>query len=455
MAYNLKYTGLEIDKRLASCNMTVQTIAERDSINTSLGKVALGQRVCVRNSGDGTPKIYSLQGIEWVEFKYQPTILEQNTTNRLVTDTQINAWNNKAEKDVATIEANGLMSTQDKVDLAESQSRLYVVGSIFYDYTAGADIDSGTISSSTANSITDATKNWVVGSFINKAVKLMTDDGEEEYCVILSNTTVTLTFDCDHSDLVLTSYRILDTFEVPNTMQAVISANITANDGALILPNVADIRERMSAKVYNELTLNGDHKLAIIFRGLDRGRGSKFVTLDHQYEGVDFYAHRLGINHWDLLNIENVKRYASFKTNADTTIALTNFAPILGFATTNHLLAKRFIPKNIDDNYWLKYKSVVPATFYMSGGAMLTKMESGLSTVEITVRVRRFDGGVIEDFTEILTTARLRENFNEITTIPLSVPFKLFPNDELTVIARTDVGVVTLDVGSSFIINES
>lgn len=63
--------------------------------------------------GDGTKK--------WSELSWgQPTTLAQLTadaTHRLVTDTQIAGWNNKAEKTAATTSAAGLMSAVDKAKL--------------------------------------------------------------------------------------------------------------------------------------------------------------------------------------------------------------------------------------------------------------------------------------------------------------------------------------------------
>ena len=63
--------------------------------------------------GDGTKK--------WSELGWgQPTSLAQlaaDATHRLVTDTQIAGWDNKAEKTAATTTADGLMSAADKKKL--------------------------------------------------------------------------------------------------------------------------------------------------------------------------------------------------------------------------------------------------------------------------------------------------------------------------------------------------
>lgn len=63
--------------------------------------------------GDGTKK--------WSELGWgQPTTLAQlaaDATHRLVTDTQIAGWDNKAEKTAATTTADGLMSAADKKKL--------------------------------------------------------------------------------------------------------------------------------------------------------------------------------------------------------------------------------------------------------------------------------------------------------------------------------------------------
>ena len=80
----------------------------------------------VSSNGYGlmTPEMMiKLQGIEEGATAYThpdthpATMITTDESHRFATDTQINEWNAKASKDTATIEANGLMSAEDKAKL--------------------------------------------------------------------------------------------------------------------------------------------------------------------------------------------------------------------------------------------------------------------------------------------------------------------------------------------------
>ena len=95
----------------------IGTEAQWDSANPVLldGEIGLvkGTSPVKFKVGDGTKK--------WSELGWgQPTTLAQlaaDATHRLVTDTQIAGWDNKAERTAATATADGLMSAADKKKL--------------------------------------------------------------------------------------------------------------------------------------------------------------------------------------------------------------------------------------------------------------------------------------------------------------------------------------------------
>jgi len=320
-----------------------------------------------------------------------------------------------------------------------------------YDYTATVDLDSGSIISYTSNSITDTSKNWETDVFIDKVVKLTSIGGEDEYCIISSNTNNTLTFDCNISLIVFATYRIFSTFLLEK-MSSVVSFDIRDNCCALILPLVSTVENRKSNYIYNELASNGSHKLVVIARGLDRIRGVKSITLEHQWEAVELYAHYREPKHWDILNVENVKRYISATVTNNVNINSLTYAPVLIDGSSTTISAKRFIAKTISGIRWAKYMSVVSNEFLCTGNISLNKTSGGFSVIEFTIRVKRFNSGLTEDYTDVATIARLSNG--QIVTVPIHIPFVLYQYDEVTAIAKNNDGLVLLETGTIFTIRE-
>jgi hypothetical protein len=217
------------------------------------------------------------------------------------------------------------------------------------------------------------------------------------------------------------------------------------------MPSVATVKERSRYKVYNELANNGDFKTIVMCRGLDRLRGNKYLSLDHKHEGADLYVHYFGSDHYDILNIDAVKRYASVRANASLSVASATYANIMTYASINHLDAKRFIKRNISGIYWLKYKSLVTTKMLLTGALSVEKSGGGAaSNVNITVRVKR--GLDTIDFTDSEAITRLPAN--DIKSVPLSILLELQKNDEITIIAKRNSGTISILDGSTFTIAE-
>lgn len=319
-----------------------------------------------------------------------------------------------------------------------------------YDYTASVDQDSGNVTSQTANSITDNTKVWTTNQFVGSVVKMTSAAGEEDYGIVASNTATALTLDDNHSGVTWASYRILSTFTVQE-INSIISFNITANDCALVLPSVALVDERTFVEAYVELSNNGDHKVAVVCKGTDRQRGRKWGTLIHRYESVTLWAHQLGVNHWDILNLENVKRFANLTTTGSLSIASATYTPILSFASVSLPYSRRYMLKNVGGIGWLKYESIVMTQLSIDGSLAIQRTGGGTSLVEVTVRKKRFSDSAIID-----NVVRTVANFSgdETKTIPISLTIDIEPNDEITLIARRDAGTINLLTGSSILITE-
>jgi hypothetical protein len=318
------------------------------------------------------------------------------------------------------------------------------------DVIAGADLASGTVTSKTANTITDNTKSYSTNQFANKGIMLITANGELDFGIIATNTATVLTLDANHANFAFATYRILSTFEIP-TINSITGVTFTANDCAILLPALATTEDRKFVKVYAEQANNDGKLAAIICRNSDKQRGQKFGFLQNIYEGVEFWSHDFGVKHWDILALENVKRFISGTINTNTAVANTAYTVAFPFANITTATRKRFDPLNVSGGYWFQYKSITPLTMVMDGALIVTRSGGGSSLVEFAIRIKRFSTGVTEDSTN---TIKARFSGDETKTIPITLPFDLQPYDEVTIIARRDAGTIVIEAGSNILIKE-
>lgn len=319
-----------------------------------------------------------------------------------------------------------------------------------FNYTATADQVSGSVTAQTPNTVSDSTKTWTVNQYAGSVVKLETATGVEDYGIVLSNTATTLTLDDNHLGSTWATYRILNTYTVED-INSIISFNITTNDCALTLPDVASVDERTFVQAYIEQSNNGDHKVAVVCKGANRQRGRKWGTLIHKYEAVTLWTHRLTTDHWDILNLENVKRFASVATTGNLSIASASYATILTFASVSLPYSRRYSLVNTGGIAWLKYESIITTQLSVAGALVIQRTGGGTSLVELTIRKKKFVDGSIVD-----STVKAMVNFSgdETKTIPIAVALELDPYDEITLIARRDAGTINLLTGSSLLITE-
>ena len=318
------------------------------------------------------------------------------------------------------------------------------------DFTATADFTSGTVTSQTSNSITDSGKAWTTNQFANKGVRLLTATGEIDYAIVASNTATQLVFDDAHAGFTFASYRILSTFEITQ-VNSITSVGILSNDCAILLPDLTTLSNRVFIKVYLEQSNNNGKRAAIICRGTQRQRGMKYGFLNYKYEGVEFWTHDLVVLHWDILQLDNIKRYSSATMTTDVPLASTTNVIVLPFTSMTLGTQRRFEAFNRSTFLWFKYMSITPLTMVMRGAMVISRSSGGSSTVTVAVRIKRFVGGTIEDSVQ---TSIARFSGDSTQTIPIMIPFDIQPYDEVTIIAKRDAGTVTLGIGSEFMISE-
>jgi len=315
---------------------------------------------------------------------------------------------------------------------------------------ATADLASGSVTSQTSDSITDTSKSWTVNQFADKGVRLLTADGGIDYAIVASNTATQLVFDDTHAGFTFATYRILSTFEI-ESINSVVGVDIESNDCAVILPDLDTTENRKFVRVYLEKSLNNGKRAAIICRKTQKQLGRKFGFLNYRSEAVQFWSHLLAPSHWDILSIENVKRYTSATVNADTEVTSTSYVVAFPFANLTQGTQRRFETKNVSGNFWFKYLSITPLTMQMSGALIVTRSGGGSSTVEVAVRIKRSATGLVVDSDDAV---KIKFSGDSSQTVPITIPFDLEPYDEVTVIAKRDSGTVTFELGSNLLIKE-
>lgn len=318
------------------------------------------------------------------------------------------------------------------------------------DFVAGPDLTSGNVTSQTANSITNSGAAWTVNQYVGYGVKLTTATGEIDYAIVLSNTDKQLTFDTNHAGYTFTSYRILSTFEI-STINSINSIDIEANDCAILLPDLLSVENRKFIKVYVEKSLNNGKRAAIICRGTQKQRGFKWGFLNYKYEGVEFWSHLTATIHWDILALENIKRYTSASLNANIAITSATFTNILDFAKVNLGTTRRFEMKNISGIAWFKYMSITPLTMSVKSAIKIRRTGGGGSSlVEVALRIKKFNGGAIVDTPSTVIDL----TGDDYQNVPALLAIDLDPYDEVTIIAKRDAGTIALLAGSDILIEE-
>lgn len=315
------------------------------------------------------------------------------------------------------------------------------------EYTTSAELDSGTVTSQTANTITDAGQSWVANVYAGKVVRMLTANGEEDYGIIQSNTADTLTLDDNHANLTFTTYSIIYTVELPE-VNSITAFNVT-DYGAIVLPLVASLPDVSPVQVFLE-TSDGTKGLIVMCSGTDRQRGLKWGKLIYRYESVELLSD-ISNDHWDINALEGIKRYGSFATNTDLAITSAVYQEVLTTGTIDLGQARRFSILTDGGTDWLKYDSIISQDFRLSGAIPIQRSGGGTSLVELKIRVKRFATGLDED-SVIKTLAEF--NGDDTKTIPIDIPFSLQPYDQITLIAQRDAGTINILTGASLIFSE-
>lgn len=325
------------------------------------------------------------------------------------------------------------------------------------DYAPTEALFQGNVSGGTINTLIDNTQDWTTNEWVDKIVK-MEINGDMQYGAVLSNTSDTLTFDDNliFEPCIGCAYTILDTLVIePEDLGVIVALDLTSNTCGILLPKVNSSFERAYIHMYIERSPNG-RVVPIMSRGTDRQLGVKYGTLEHITEGVRLYAHTYLTDHWDIIQTYNIKRLASEYLNDDVILAsnTTDWQLVLDEDKTETQKLKRFVPVITEGVVWLRYVSLIPKDFFISGVVQAFKGSGGAGELYVTLRIKDGITGLDTDYDErdIYTRFGGGEGAQHLA---VNIPINLKRNDQITLVARRTAQTFTMGAGTSIDIQEA
>jgi hypothetical protein len=327
----------------------------------------------------------------------------------------------------------------------------------YIDFVPEAPPETGDVTGGTITTLVDSTKTWTVNQWVDKVVKIEIN-GDMEYGAVLSNTADTLTFDDDliFEPCVGCVYHILDTLVVtPEDLSVMVAVDCRVNAGGVLLPKATSAFERKYIHTYIEKSDNGN-TIPIMSRGTDRQLGVKYGTLEHATEGVRLYAHTFLTDHWDIIQAYNIKRLASEYLDDNVALAgdTTDWQEIMVSTKTVTEKLKRFVAVVRDGTTWLRYTSLLPKDFFVSGVIQAIKTGGGAGECYATIRIKDGITGVESDYTVRDIYSRFGAG-EGAQAFAVNIQITLKRNDEVTIIARRTAGTFSIGAGTSIDIQEA
>ena len=309
-------------------------------------------------------------------------------------------------------------------------------------------LESGTISSSTTNTISDNTKQWLENEFVDKILRIWYN-GISDYVLIFGNSNDTITSDCDfHFDpTIADGYEILSTYEI-DVDNNLVAVDLRENSCAILLSKVTEDNERKWINPYIEKHAN-NNKCVVMTRCGDLILGQRWGTLDFFGEGVRLYAHTFLTTHWDFIQQFNIKRFGTFFFSDDIEITQTDFAVVCEGLTKED--SRRFVLYEEGNECYIVYTSLFPTTCMATINLHIEKVGGPAAEMEFTIRIIR-DGNII-DFTDKIATTRFGSSVGRFTAT-LRIPIKIQYRDKLSLIAKKTGQTFFVESGSTFDIYE-
>lgn len=307
----------------------------------------------------------------------------------------------------------------------------------------------------TANSVTLTGAALEVNSMIDKVVCIALN-GICEYLNVLSNTADTLVFDSDveYVDPVGKTLTILPTLVLlEQQLDTIVALDTRLGQLAVLLPKSKVFNERRYAHIYIELS--GDYICPIVCRSTDTQGGEKSGYLQYRLEGVRLHSHTWNVDHWDIIQVYNVRRYATGYWYDTDSITAANFVDVESALIGESIQTdstSRFAAITRGTIQGIQYTSLIPRKFSCKLNAVIEK--SG-SLGEATIGFAKYNYAT-STFT-LIDTYLSQTAFaggDGLQTVSVMAPVDMWFGDQLYIVASKTAGTLGITTGSSIEVSE-
>lgn len=310
----------------------------------------------------------------------------------------------------------------------------------YFEITSVAPVVAGTVTSGTANTLTDSTKTYIFNQYANFVVEKTTVGGEKEQRVILSNIVageLTVRDNWTVTPVAGDTFKIITTTIITaDNLGSIYRFNLSSGyDHALILPAVNDTLNRAFCEFYIEGHSGSAvlHKFPSIGQFIQNQPKTEMIA---NREMVRLISHASGTYHWDVESSFGLDAFgeATWLPQVITTTQTTP-RPLDGNLTIN--LIRRFSAVNVGGSLWAKYTSSLKRKFRFQIVCDITLNGTPSSVITIGIRYYNAEAGTTTDILVPGSSIPIAGSGTRNVFV-LSKLIELNPNDRFQIIHYND-----------------
>lgn len=294
----------------------------------------------------------------------------------------------------------------------------------------------GTVTSGTANTLTDSSKTYITNQYAKFVVEKTTVGGEKEQRVILSNIVagqLTVRDNWTVAPVAGDTFKIITaTIIAAGNLGSIYRFNLSSGyDHALILPAVNDTFNRAFCEFYIE----GHSGSAVLHKFPATGQliqNQPKTEMVADRELVRLLSHASGTFHWDVENSVGLDAFGEATWLPQViTATQTTPRPLDGNLTIN--LIRRFSPVNVGGSLWAKYTSSIKRKFRFQVVCDITLNGTPSSVITIAIRYYNAAAGTTTDIIVPGSSIPIAGNGTRNVFV-LSKLIELNPNDRFQIV---------------------
>jgi hypothetical protein len=256
--------------------------------------------------------------------------------------------------------------------------------------SSSAPLESGTITAFTGTSVTDSTKTFS-SSLVGKAVAI-TSGGAFGECRIITSVnagTANLEYAFTRNPANGDSYQIVEVTNIRNEDLSVLYAFDMSHNHAVRLPEISETFDGCNAEIYIENYNTAGVFLAVVARAADvlhiESSTAKQGLMVARGELIELSEHYSTINHWSLINAENILAIGVSKNGTFYDVTTNTGTGLELKGHTLDSLSRRFI-KVPGTESQIRYISTISKLFNIQANANLSYLTSNSSNVNMRIK---------------------------------------------------------------------